>query len=700
MRFLQVFIFVFLIFVGSFSPAYAQEEGGNISVRLLAERGVVGAGDEIWVAIEQSIRPNWHTYWKNPGDSGTPMRIKWDFPAGFEVGEIQWPAPHKIEYAPLLNYGYEDSVILLQKLKTPAEMPVGAVTLTASYEVLVCEEECVPAYGEEVLVLNGPQALDEDNGAYIAKALSKIPAAYAQGGQYYEKGEDFVLEFPVLDGALQGVDWSKVAFVPEEWGVIDNVAKVSVSVEAARVVISQKRGDRDLAALDDLRVVVLLGDRAVVVEAQKGKGRQEVVASASVSAQGDISVRGGLFRALFFAVLGGLVLNLMPCVFPVLSIKALSLVKMSEKNVWTARGHGLAYTAGVVLSFLVISGVLIALKGAGEEIGWGFQLQNPVVVAVLVYLLFIIGLNLAGFFEFTSRFSNVGGKLTHVQGIGGSFFTGILATLVAAPCTAPFMGAAISFALGHSAVVGLGVFAALGVGLALPYLVLSFVPVLRHLLPKPGAWMDVFKQFLAFPMFASAAWLFWVLSLQVGSMGILGAAFGLVLIGFGIWLFKVAPRGGMARIVVIVLGMLAFAGAVSVLPVGDNVPQGKAGEYQQDGIMTHVYSERALEVALASDDPVFVEMTAAWCITCKVNHRSSIDIERTRGIFAARKVRYLVGDWTNQDAGITKYLHLYGRNGVPIYVYYGRPDAAGKRPEAIVLPQILTPGIVANYLDQ
>ena len=271
--------------------------------------------------------------------------------------------------------------------------------------------------------------------------------------------------------------------------------------------------------------------------------------------------------------------------------------------------------------------------------------------------------------------------------------------MVAAPCTAPFMGAAISFALGQGAAVGLIVFAALGFGLALPYLVLSFVPALRHLMPKPGAWMDVFKQFLAFPMFASAAWLFWVLSQQAGSVGVLSAGLGLVLIGFGIWLFKVTPKAGGIRVFVMVLAVISLLCSVLLLPSRGDMAQVSAGS-EKTGVIYQEYSEDALSAALADSEPVFVEMTAAWCITCKVNHKTSINIERTRAIIKERNVQYYVGDWTNQDAEITKYLHRYGRNGVPIYVYYGRAGDDGQRPEAVVLPQILTPGIVADYLDQ
>ena len=327
----------------------------------------------------------------------------------------------------------------------------------------------------------------------------------------------------------------------------------------------------------------------------------------------------------------------MPCVFPVLSIKALSLVKIAEKHPTAAKFHGLAYTAGVVLSFVLIAAILIALKAGGSQIGWGFQLQNPYVVGALALLLLTIGLNMAGVFEIRNPFGNLGGKLASGGGYSGSFFTGVLATLVATPCTAPFMAGAIAYALLQSEIVALGIFAALGFGLALPYLLLSIVPAFQKMLPRPGRWMETFRKILSVPMFLAALWLGWVLTQQIG------------------------PQNH------------------------DNLEFGSA------------YSESALEAALKTDQPVFVEMTAAWCITCKVNHKTSIDIDSTKTLFKEKNVIYLVGDWTNEDPAITKFLQGYGRSGVPIYVYYAPPER-GQRPQPKVLPQVLTPAIVQNTL--
>ncbi|MEM6781925.1 MAG: thioredoxin family protein, partial [Pseudomonadota bacterium] len=330
---------------------------------------------------------------------------------------------------------------------------------------------------------------------------------------------------------------------------------------------------------------------------------------------------------------------------------------------------------------------------AGAQIGWGFQLQNPIVVGGLAYLLFIIGLNLMGYFEFGQGMGNVGNKLTQGNGLGSSFFTGILATLVATPCTAPFMAGAIGFALTQPAIVNLAVFAALGLGLALPYLALSFAPALQKVMPKPGAWMNTFKQALAFPMFAGAIWLVWVISKQAGPTGVLQILTGMGVIGFGIWLWGVTKSKAAKAFTLLLFAISAF---MLVMPTAQMVDSAAVSEEAKE--FGEVFTPETLNTLLAeSDDPVFVEMTAAWCITCKVNHATSINIPSTKKAFAENNVQYLIGDWTNQDPEITKFLNSFGRNGVPIYVYYAARNAqTGQRPEAQVLPQILTPGSLSN----
>ena len=702
---MRVLNLIFILFLAVFSGPYALAEDAAsgdplVKIRILPERGEIKAGEEIWIGVEQAIAPHWHTYWKNPGDSGSEPRIDWTLPEGFEIGEIQWPTPKKLPFGPLLNYGYEDGVILLQKLQAPAVLPKGPLNLTAEIDVLVCKEECIPEFGTYELILNGPDAAAENNTDYLREAQAKIPTKTNWSVSYREDNGNFVLDFSgTQDLSLNGVFKGSIKFFPLDWGFVDNTAKPEIEIIDGGLVLKQKRGERDIDALERVRGLLVFKTPDGLRQAAEFAAMPVSGASADTpngnGALEDVQ-QTGFVKAALLAVLGGLILNLMPCVFPVLSIKALSLVKIAEKHPEQARIHGLAYTSGVILSFLAIAGGLIALKASGSAIGWGFQLQDPVVVTLLAYLLFIIGLNLSGVFEFGGGLTNIGSKLTGGHGYNNSFFTGVLATLVATPCTAPFMGVAIGYALFQPPIISLSIFAALGFGLALPYLALSFLPSLQHILPKPGAWMDTFKQFLAFPMYASAAWLVWVMLQQAGPHSALGALFGFVALAFGLWLMSHKPQSKGLKNFVNALIVVSFLAAAGFLPSGKDVKHYENPARVEFG---QTYSEDALQSALNGNEPVFVEMTAAWCITCKVNHASSINIDSTMTLFDEKNVQYFIGDWTNQDAHITKYLDSFGRSGVPIYVYYGPRSENGQRPEPRVLPQILTPMIVAEYVQ-
>ena len=378
--------------------------------------------------------------------------------------------------------------------------------------------------------------------------------------------------------------------------------------------------------------------------------------------------------------MGGLILNLMPCVFPVLSIKALALVREGNH-----RAEGLAYTAGVLASFAVLAAVLIALRAGGQQVGWGFQFHSPVFVLVVSYLLFLVGLNLSGFFDIGGGFTGVGSSLAARQGLAGSFFTGVLAAVVATPCTAPFMGAALAFALAQPAAVMLSVFLALGLGLALPFLVLAFWPAAQRWLPRPGAWMDRFKQFLAFPMFAAVVWLLWVLAQQTGPDGVALALGGLVLLAFALWLRRVSD--GVAGAAGLVIGLLlAFSVTYWIKPQ-------PAADVRADATLEAYSAERLAELR-AQKQPVFVNLTASWCISCLVNERVALSRPEVKDAFAKAGVVYLKGDWTREDPKITAVLKAHGRSGVPLYLYYA-PGAA----EAVVLPQLLTPGLVIEAVS-
>lgn len=679
--------------------APAQDQGPHAQIRLVPERSTVGPGETIRIGIEQTLEDGWHTYWRNPGDSGIAPQIEWQLPAGFSTGEILWPTPHKIPFGPLTNYGYEGRAVLLQPLTAPADIPAGPVTIKAEVTVLVCAEICIPETSTHSLTLN--DGSHHDNGSLIRAAEATLPRAQDWAVTYGEDRGNLRLSIaPAQPDAFDDIRIETLALIPEEWGIVENSASVTASVDHNILTLRQKRGDRALSEIEGLRMLLTYtgknGDhQGIMLTGAPARADAHPATPASAPAAADTA----FVTAIFFALLGGLILNLMPCVFPVLSLKAMSLSKMSDKEQAHAVASGFAYTAGVILSFALIAGVLMMLKSAGAQIGWGFQLQNPGVVYALALLLFVIGLNLSGVFSLQGAFTNAGHKLAAKSGLTGTFFTGVLATLVATPCTAPFMGAAMGYALTQSAFAGLAVFVALGFGLALPYLLLTLIPALRRMMPRPGAWMDTFKEFLAFPMYASAAWLLWVLAQQTGSMSILTALLGFVAVAFAFWAWGRRPPHGAGRLIVTAIIILTLTGALG-LGFGETFRKPAASHTAAPAPLSGMwqdFSQARLDELLRGNDPVFVDMTAAWCITCKVNERVALDIPGTQKLFAQHKVAALKGDWTNQNPEITAFLESHGRKGVPLYVFYGARDAAsGQRPAPVILPQLLTPAIVAK----
>ncbi len=707
--------FAFWTAVPSHAQSSTAEPDHYVDVRILPEKSTVEAGRTITLAIEHTIYPHWHLYWSNPGDSGLPIRIKWTLPDGFVTGDIQWPVPEKILVEPLANYGYQEKVTLLQNLTIPQTLPESAQTLHAKIDMLVCKDVCIPETAEIDVILNDPAAAQTDNGALIAAAREKLPPELTGVFTFSESDKKLVMRLKPEDaGFLEDVQIETAEFFPEEWGILNHFPQPETTLENGTLTIRHPRGDIPIDKLEKLKGLVTFKNKQGVYQgysltAQPERTKQGAATPISsegskqaqntpapVNAKPEIS---SFTTALFFAFLGGLILNLMPCVFPVISMKALSLAKLSGKEKREARLHGLSYTAGVIASFIVIGMMLVFLKTAGSSIGWGFQLQNPVVVAGLAYILFLVGLNLMGFFEVGLSLGNIGGQLTNKHSMAGSFFTGTLATVVATPCMAPFMAAALGYALVQSAGVALSIFIALGFGLAFPYLLLCYIPAAQKLLPRPGAWMKTFKQFLAFPMFGFSIWLVSILAQQAGPEGVFLTLLGMLFLSMAVWLahFKkpFCQCGIMSRaplLICMALPLMSLAAVAQIPTAGTSrLAEGSFGQ---------TYSPAKLAALLETKDPVFVEMTAAWCITCKVNHRLAIDIESTHKAFKEANVQYLIGDWTNYDKEITTYLESFGRSGVPVYVFYGAPDQTGKRPEPVLLPQLLTPGIVHEAVQK
>jgi thiol:disulfide interchange protein/DsbC/DsbD-like thiol-disulfide interchange protein len=692
-----------------------------VQTRLIAEQTAIKPGETLTIAIDQTISDDWHTYWVNPGDSGEALMVKWMMPEGLSAAALQWQVPSRMPIGPLLNFGYSGRNTVLTDITIPADISASDITIKADLGWLVCKEICVPEMTtlELTLPVVAPDAqVEPTNPDFFIEARSKIARPVAWPGMVQEQDGAMLLSFTVdaTDLELVKAATGTFEFFPYEWGLIQNAASQEQNFDGEVLNFRLMRDTRALLDIAELKGVLAYIDangmrKGVETQIALPAPPAAIKALAEETMATDTAAVSGisLWQALGLAFLGGIILNLMPCVFPVLSMKALSLVKMSDREHSHAVTHGVMYTTGVMVCFILIAAILIGLQQAGNQIGWGFQLQNPLVVLLLAYLLFLIGLNLSGVFDIKGgAMTNLGSKLAQKQGYAGSFFTGMLATIVATPCTAPFMGAAMGYALTQSSFVALCVFAALGFGLALPYLLLTMIPALRRSLPRPGAWMETFRQFLAFPMYASAAWLVWVYGQQAdGVYGVLLAGIGLVFIAMGIWMWQKAPARHPANAVVKVLSIACFGVAMAIVVISMARPlqtlppaDGSAppATIQHSGIWTP-YTKAALDASLAGNDPVFVNMTASWCITCKVNERIALATEATQALFKDQKVQYLIGDWTNQNPEITAYLKSYGRTGVPLYVYYGSRDlTTNTRPDPVVLPQLLTPGLIEDIV--
>jgi len=704
-RFINSFLVLLtLLMVGFTQLSFAQTSNENepdqyVFVRLLADKTTVSAGDKIRIGVEQIIYPKWHTYWKNPGDSGLPTNVSWTLPDGFSVSELEWPTPQKILFGPLTNYGYEGTVTLLQTLTVPDEISEMPYQLDATVDLLVCHDICIPESYDVSIILNGNTPAEPSKVQAAEKEIMNEALELETG--FYADGENFILDIPSDIVDVNNV--KSITLLPEEWGGVSNPAKAKITKIDNGFSISQQKGERDFSELKNFPVIIDVeykdgSETAFKIEATEIDNPN---LTNTENIKSDNNGIGTFVKAILFALFGGMILNLMPCVFPVLSMKALSLVNLHKEEENIARKHGIAYTLGILISFAIIGGVLLILKATGSQIGWGFQLQSPFIILALAYLVFIIGLNLAGFFEFTNKLSGIGQKHAQAEGTRGAFFTGVLATLVATPCTAPFMGVALGYALTQPAIIAMSVFLALGFGLALPYLALCFIPSLRSQLPRPGAWMDTFKQFLSFPLFITAAWLVWVLARQGGETAVLHALLGMVAITLIIWLGSRIPTHKILKILTVVLLITSIFFTVSTFITVNTFSQSKSVSRETVSKNWTDFSQEKLATILKTDQPVFVNMTAAWCITCQVNDRIALKTNKTRALFTQKDVYYMKGDWTNKDSEITKYLNQYNRQGVPLYVYYpARDKKSGKRPEAVVLPQILTNGIVEKAVTK
>ena len=677
----------------------------HVRAELLLEKSSVAPGESFDVALRLRMNEGWHTYWKHPGDSGEPTRIRWNLPPGFTAGDIQWPYPRKISLAPLTTYGYEGEVMLLIPFKAASDAKPGTTArVTADVDWMVCEKICIPE--EVILALDvpigeGPVVPAEPAASAFAITRAKLPVS-ADDWNITASEDDgqFVLRIVPPQGAALGDGDGDVQFFAASGPLIEYSAPQTTSADGGVVTMRLVRSPYLTGTPERINGVLLAanGLRTGVPAAFEF----DVPFSASTPAASAVTaattgVPPTLLAALALAFAGGVILNLMPCVFPVVSLKILGFVQSAGDDPHRVRAHGLTFASGVLVAFWALAALLLALRAAGEEIGWGFQLQSPGFVAAMAFLLFGLGLSLAGVVE-------IGTSLTRIDGGGSnghraSFLNGVLATVVAAPCTAPFMGAALGYAMTQSAGTSMLIFTALGAGMAAPYVALSAWPALLRFLPRPGQWMVRFRQVTAFPLFATVAWLAWVFGHQTGIDGVLRLLLGLTLLALGLWIWgqwvtlsatertKWTARTAAAGFIAAGLVLAATSAPTATAATSPGPAEGIAWE---------TYSEERVAGYRAAGRPVFIDFTAAWCLTCKVNERIAFSSNEVHQLVKARNIAMLKADWTNNDPAITRALAAFGRNGVPLYVLYEADPAAQPR----LLPEILSPGILMNAFSE
>jgi DsbC/DsbD-like thiol-disulfide interchange protein/cytochrome c biogenesis protein CcdA len=661
-------------------PAFAQDQQPKVHARLVAEQSAVAPGGSVTVALEEVIAPEWHTYWKNPGDAGAATEIQWTLPAGWKADAIQWPRPKRLPVGPLMDYGYEGKVWLLTRLTAPVDAKPGdRVTIKAAASWLVCKNICIPE--DATLTLNLPVGDGSHDGA-VAKDFAATRALLPVASPWkmnYALGNN--LDLYVAAPSLVTAHSTTVDFFPGRSGVIKNAAPQIVGYAKDGLVLRLTPGAKISGMLEGVLVLASSDGSVQALDVSAPPGPVPPASFAAAPGEsGDLT----LWLAIVFAFLGGLILNVMPCVLPILAMKALALARHGDEG----RSESFAYSIGAVVSFAVFGLAILLLRSGGAAVGWGFQLQSPIAVAGFALLVFAVALNLSGLFEVGSF--TAGESLTRKSGFTGAFFTGVLAVAVAAPCTAPFMAGALGFALTQSFAVALAIFVALGVGFALPFILLGIWPKALAFIPKPGPWMLTFKQFLAFPMYAAAAWLVWVLAQEAGPRGVAIALAAMVALALAAWLWRVTRDGSArGRGIGAVAALAVLVGAfycVSLL-------HGQTAPLPTQAAKGEAYSAAKLAALRAANRPVFVDATAAWCITCLVNEDAVLSKDSIKQAFAAKNVAYVVADWTNQNPEITALLKENGRSGVPLYLYYA--PGAGK---PVVLPQILTESSVLSVL--
>jgi thiol:disulfide interchange protein DsbD len=690
------FIFGLAFMCAAASTVFAASnsaDAAHLHVQFIVPAAQLNRGASSNAGLYFKLEPGWHVYWQNAGDSGEPPHIQWTLPTGITAGPMQFPAPKRLPLGPLMDFGYENEVLFPFSLDVANSAKPGPVALHAKVNWLVCREVCIPGKAE----------LEADR---VIPATPVRAAELSQDKEIYDRlvgqlpqplpSNDGVVFQPTATGFRLAVSTgqreTQAEFFPEDENVLDNPAPQPATPNATGVILDLKKDPNLTATPTQLKgVIELSGGRNYEISALPG-----IVVAPTAAPTFSLAA---LARIVGLAFLGGLLLNLMPCVFPVLFLKGLALVNSGNEEKHKLRAHGFVYTAGILVSFWALVALLLGLRAAGATLGWGFQFQSPVFLSLMAALLFFLGLSLAGQFEIGLTLTSAGGSLAAKQGYAGSFFTGVLAVVVATPCTAPFMGAAIGYALAQPAAVTFAVFTALALGLAVPYVALTLQPAWTRMLPRPGVWMDILKQAISVPIFATVIWLAWVVAQAYGANLLLALLTILLLLAIAGWFLGRWPANRWATIVAGLILLTALVACITAPREFSAAPSSASAQPSSGGAAAgsawQPWSSDAVQHSLAAGQPVFVDFTASWCLSCQVNERVALDRPEVMQAFAAANVLLLRADWTREDPAITQALTALGRSGVPVYAFYTPGQSAPQ-----LLPQVLTPGIVTGALSK
>jgi thiol:disulfide interchange protein len=684
--------FIFVFSLGACAMARAASNSADVShlhVQLVVPGQSLRPNAANDAGLYFKIEPGWHIYWKNAGDSGEPPHIKWTLPEGITASALEFPAPKRLPLGPLMDFGYENEVLFPLTLNVADSVKRGPALLHAKVDWLVCREVCIPGKAElettrEVAAPGAASSTGEPDSGLFERWSNSLPKPLNASAKVIFQQTPTGFRIGVTTGQRE----TEAAFFPADQDILDNPAPQKVTPTAKGLILELTK-DTNLkenpAQLSG--VLELSGGRAYEIAALPG----------AVAASAPPLEWLRFFRIAGFAFVGGLLLNLMPCVFPVLFLKGLALVNSGNEERHKLRNHGFVYTAGILVSFWALVALLIGLRAAGSVLGWGFLFQSPVFLALMAGLLFFLGLSLAGQFEIGLSLTSAGGTLAAKQGYAGSFFTGVLAVVVATPCTAPFMGVAVGYALSQPPVITFAVFTALALGLALPYFALTLQPAWTRLLPRPGAWMEILRQAVSVPIFVTVIWLAWVLAQAYGAATLASLLCGFLLLAVAGWFLGRWPgkrwAGGVAALILFAVIGLAVVGERMASENGASASQGAVSGSNAAIGAWEPWTAVAVAKYQAQGRPVFVDFTASWCLSCQVNERVALQQPQVQQAFQAGNVALLKADWTRHDEAITQALAALDRSGVPAYALY-----APGQTQPQLLPEVLTPGIVTSAL--